>query len=81
MAASKAARKRPKRKSPGAGTPNAPRAPRKGRTGGAERSSFEASLCSALNEMLDEVDQFADTVAQALGLREERGSSLKRRAR
>ncbi len=69
MAARKAARKRPKRKSPGAGTPKAPRAPRKRRTGSAERSSFEASLDSALNELFDEVDQFAETVAQALGLR------------
>ncbi len=69
MAASKAARKRPKRKSAGAGAPKAHRAPRKRRSGDAERSSFETSLSSAVNELLDDVDRFAETVAQALGLR------------
>ncbi len=76
-----AARKRPKRKSPGARTPTGKRAPRKARAADEETSEVLSSISSALNDVFEEVDRFAERIAQELGLREGRVPAAKRRGR
>jgi hypothetical protein len=68
-----AARKRPKRKSSSAGSTKKKGAPRRSRRPSAAEGSFASEMKSSVNDVLDEVDRLAESIARALGLREGRG--------